>query len=186
MFFGKEELLYLSLLCHLLLLPNASCPRYAVGHSPFFVSPPPIIYKPLEIRRLDTRTATGRRSTEYDHDITPRPLHIKKVKKSHSMPFRKKGRGGQGGNGGDRGKRGFPGINFPPSSWGRSSCAGVLDDRAIDLPPEVFMRQMKIHILGIGPVFWARNEIGSSGWCFPLSTSGPMPNNKTLAARKCL
>jgi len=33
-----------------------------------------------------------------------------------------------------------------------------VDDRVIDLIPGVFMRQMKIHIPGIGPVFWARNE----------------------------
>jgi len=53
-----------------------------------------------------------------------------------------------------------------------------LDDGAIDLLPEVFMGQMQIHILGIGPVFWPRNEMGSSGWCVPLSTSGPRPNSK--------
>lgn len=53
-----------------------------------------------------------------------------------------------------------------------------LDDGAIDLLPEVFMGQIQIHILGIGPVFWPRNEMGSSGWCVPLSTSGPRPNSK--------
>jgi len=37
-----------------------------------------------------------------------------------------------------------------------------LDDGAIDLLLEVFMRQMQIHILGIGPVFWPRNEMGCS------------------------
>jgi len=53
-----------------------------------------------------------------------------------------------------------------------------LDDGAIDLLPEVFMGQMQIHILGIGPLFWPRNEMGSSGWCVPLSTSGPRPNSR--------
>ncbi|CAZ83056.1 unnamed protein product [Tuber melanosporum] len=53
-----------------------------------------------------------------------------------------------------------------------------LDDGAIDLLPEVFMGQVQIHILGIGPVFWPRNEMGSSGWCVPLSTMGPRPGSK--------
>lgn len=41
------------------------------------------------------------------------------------------------------------------------------------------MRQMQIHILGIGPVFWHRNEIGCSVECFrpksSNSSSGQMP-----------
>ena len=40
------------------------------------------------------------------------------------------------------------------------------------------MRKMQIHIVDIRPVFWPRNEMGSSGWCVPSSTSGPQPNTK--------
>jgi len=40
-----------------------------------------------------------------------------------------------------------------------------LGDVAIDLLPEVFVGQMQVHILGIGPVFCPRNEMGHSGWC---------------------
>ena len=40
------------------------------------------------------------------------------------------------------------------------------------------MGQMQIHILGIRPVFWPRNEIGSSEWCAPSSTSSSRPNSK--------
>ena len=36
------------------------------------------------------------------------------------------------------------------------------DGGATDLLPEVLMRQMKIHIFGIGPVFWPKNEMGCS------------------------
>jgi len=34
-----------------------------------------------------------------------------------------------------------------------------LHDRAIDLLPEM----IQVHILGIGPRLWLRNEMGSSG-----------------------
>ena len=37
---------------------------------------------------------------------------------------------------------------------------------------------MQIRIFVIGPVFWPGKEMGSSGRCFPLSTSGPRPNSK--------
>jgi len=53
-----------------------------------------------------------------------------------------------------------------------------LEDGAIDLLPEVFVEQRHVHILGIGPVFCLRNEMGSSGWCVPLSTSGQRHNSK--------
>jgi len=87
----------------------------------------PVIYTPSDIRRSDTITPTGRRPNENDNDITPRPLRIKKVKKSPSMPFRKKGRGGQEGKEKDReSKRGFLRRSFPPSPRARSSSAGVL------------------------------------------------------------
>jgi len=39
------------------------------------------------------------------------------------------------------------------------------------------MGQMQIQILGIGPVFWPRNEMGSSE-CVPLSAPGLRPNSK--------
>jgi len=44
--------------------------------------------------------------------------------------------------------------------------------------------QMQIHILSMGPVFWPRNEIGSSGWCAPLSTSSPRPNHKASGSEQ--
>jgi len=40
------------------------------------------------------------------------------------------------------------------------------------------MGMMQIHLVGIGPVFWPRNEMGSWGWCVPVSTSLPQPNSK--------
>ncbi|RPA90155.1 hypothetical protein L873DRAFT_1795647 [Choiromyces venosus 120613-1] len=87
----------------------------------------PIIYTPLDIRRSDTITPTGRRPMEDDSDITPKPLRIK-VKRSPSMPFRKKPKGGQDGKEKDKeSKKGFLGMNFPPSPRARSSSAGVLD-----------------------------------------------------------
>ena len=87
----------------------------------------PAIYTPLDIRRSDTITPTDRRPAGNDNDITPRPLRIKKVKKSPSMPFYKRGRGGEEGKEKDReSKRGFLGMNFPPSPRARSSSAGVL------------------------------------------------------------
>ena len=60
-----------------------------------------------------------------------------------------------------------------------------LADGAIDLLPEVFIRQIEIHILGIGSVFWPRNEVQSSRVVFPwaLPTWGLVAN--TVAARKC-
>lgn len=60
-------------------LKNTQLQPYALDLSPSS-SPLPIIHEPLDIRRLDTRTATGRRSTQRDHDITPRPLRIERVK----------------------------------------------------------------------------------------------------------
>ncbi|CUS14992.1 unnamed protein product [Tuber aestivum] len=88
----------------------------------------PIICTPLDIRRSDTATPMGRRSIGDDSDITPRPLGIRKIKKSPSMLFRKKCRGGRGGEDKDReSKRGFLGMSFPPSPRARSSSAGVLD-----------------------------------------------------------
>jgi len=87
----------------------------------------PIIYTPLDIRRSDTITPTGRLPIEDDNDITPRPLRIKKVKKSPSMPFRMKSRGRQEGKEKDKeSRRGFLGMGFPPSPRARSSSAGVL------------------------------------------------------------
>lgn len=46
--------------------------------------------------------------------------------------------------------------------------------------------QMRIHILGIGPVFWPRNEMWSSGWCFLLSTSSPSHNIKDSGSEQTL
>ena len=40
------------------------------------------------------------------------------------------------------------------------------------------MEQRHVHILGIGPGFCLRNEMGPSGWCVPLSTSGQRHNSK--------
>jgi len=53
-----------------------------------------------------------------------------------------------------------------------------LDDGVIDSVPEVLMGKMQIHIFGIGPVFWPRNEMEPSGRCVPLSASGLRPNIK--------
>ena len=46
----------------------------------------PIIHTPLGIRCSDTIIPTGRRPTENDNDITPRPLLIKKVKNPPQCP----------------------------------------------------------------------------------------------------
>ena len=52
------------------------------------------------------------------------------------------------------------------ADWDRSVDLYLLtfqpEDGDIDLLLEVFMRQMQIHILGIGPVFWPRNKMGRS------------------------
>ncbi|PUU77741.1 hypothetical protein B9Z19DRAFT_1127912 [Tuber borchii] len=58
--------------------------------------------------------------------------------------------------------------------WPGHKC---LMDLSLDLPPEVFMGQMQIHILGIGPGIWPTNEMGPSRWCLPLSTSDSRPNS---------
>ena len=59
-----------------------------------------------------------------------------------------------------------------------------LGDGAIDTLPEVFAKQMQIHILGIWPVFCPRNEMWPSRWCVPLSTSGQGPNSKDSRIEK--
>ena len=46
--------------------------------------------------------------------------------------------------------------------------------------------RMRIHMLGIGPVFWPRNEMWSSGSGFPLSTSGPKHNRKDSGSEQTL
>ena len=52
--------------------------------SPFGYLPSiPIIYTPLNIRRSATITTKGLLRTENENDITPRPLHIQKVKNHH-------------------------------------------------------------------------------------------------------
>ncbi|PWW77832.1 hypothetical protein C7212DRAFT_362443 [Tuber magnatum] len=87
----------------------------------------PLISTPLDIRRSNTIIPTSRQSIEDGSDITPRPLVIKKIKKSPSMLFRKKDKGGQAGKEKDKElKRGFLGMNFPPSPRARSSSTGVL------------------------------------------------------------
>lgn len=50
-----------------------------------------------------------------------------------------------------------------------------LDVGEIELLPEVFFGEIQIHIIGIGALFWPRNEMGASGWCFPTRTLGPRP-----------
>ena len=82
----------------------------------------PIIYTHLDIHRSDTIAPT-----ENDNNIIPRPLCIRNVKQSPSMPFRKSGRGGQEGKEKDgESKRVFIGTNLSQSSRARSSSAGVL------------------------------------------------------------
>jgi len=61
-----------------------------------------------------------------------------------------------------------------------------LDDGAIYLLPEVFMGQMRIHILGIGLIFWPRNEMGSSRQSVPLRASGPKRNSKVNHSEQIL
>lgn len=56
-----------------------------------------------------------------------------------------------------------------------------LDAGEIELLPEVFFGEIQIHIIGIGALFWPRNEMGASGWCMPTGTLGPRP---TLAKSK--
>ena len=64
----------------------------------------------------------GKRPTESDHDITPRPLNSKIVEESHTLPFRERGGGGQEGNESDReSKRRFPRMNFSRSTRACSS-----------------------------------------------------------------
>ena len=66
-------------------------------------------------------------------------------------------------------------TNYPRADWDRSVDLYLLtfqpEDGDIDLLLEVFMRQMQIHILGIGPVFWPGIR-----WGVPLSTSNPRLN----------
>lgn len=50
-----------------------------------------------------------------------------------------------------------------------------LDAGEIELLPEVFFGEIQIHIVGIGALFWPRNEMGASGWCLPTRTLGPRP-----------
>lgn len=50
-----------------------------------------------------------------------------------------------------------------------------LEPGEIELLPEVFFGEIQIHIIGIGPLFWPRNEMGASGWCVPTGTLGPRP-----------
>lgn len=50
-----------------------------------------------------------------------------------------------------------------------------LDVGEIELLPEVFFGEIQIHIVGIGALFWPRNEMGASGWCLPTRTLGPRP-----------
>ena len=64
------------------------------------------------------------------------------------------------------------------------SLTSRLGDGAIDLLPEVFVEEMQIHILGIGPVFCRRNDIRPSGWRVPLSTCGQRPNTKDSPIQK--
>lgn len=55
-----------------------------------------------------------------------------------------------------------------------------LDNGEIELLPEVFFGEIQLHIIGIGVLFWPRNEMGASGWCIPTGTLGPRP---TLSKR---
>ena len=84
-------------------------------------------FGPLFIIISSTITPTGRSSTADDNYIKPRPLHIKKVENSPSMPFRKRGRGRQEGKEEDReSNRGFLGKNMSPKPRVRGSSAGAL------------------------------------------------------------
>jgi len=67
-----------------------------------------------------------RQPTEKGNDITPRPLHIKRVKKSPSMPFRKRGRAQEEKENDRASSTGFLGMKFRSSPRAHSSCAGVL------------------------------------------------------------
>jgi len=58
----------------------------------------PIIYTPLGAAVRVRYAPTGRRPAKGGRRVTPRRLQIKKVKKLHSMPFGRKGRGRQEGN----------------------------------------------------------------------------------------
>jgi len=48
------------------------------------------------------------------------------------------------------------------------------------------MGQMQIHILGIGPVFWPRIEMGSSGYVFRRALPAQSLIAKTITASKYL
>lgn len=59
-----------------------------------------------------------------------------------------------------------------------------LDVGEIDLLPEVFFGEIQIHIIGIGALFWPRNEMGASGWCFPTRTLGSRPTPTKMKMTK--
>jgi len=80
----------------------------------FIISPLSIIYTLLDIRHSDTIPPTGRWPTKNESDISPRRQHIKKVEKSSSIPFRKRGSGEQEVKeavGSSPRERGWPGYN---------------------------------------------------------------------------
>lgn len=60
-----------------------------------------------------------------------------------------------------------------------------LDDGEIELVPEVFFGEIQIHVIGIGPLFWPRSEMGASGWCVPTAPLGPRPNLEDKGLSTC-
>lgn len=59
-----------------------------------------------------------------------------------------------------------------------------LDVGEIELLPEVFFGEIQIHIIGIGALFWPRNEMGASGWCLPTRVLGTRPTPTKTKMRK--
>lgn len=59
-----------------------------------------------------------------------------------------------------------------------------LDVGEIELLPEVFFGEIQIHIIGIGALFWPRNEMGASGWCLPTRVLGTRPTPTKMKMRK--
>ena len=105
---------------------NVPIPPYALCHLPSSSPLPRNYLHTFDLRRSNTIASMCRQPTEKGNDITPRPLHIKRVKKSPPMPFRKRGRAQKEKEKDRASSTGFLGMKFRSSPRAHSSCAGVL------------------------------------------------------------
>ncbi|KAL7273830.1 hypothetical protein RUND412_003296 [Rhizina undulata] len=44
-----------------------------------------------------------------------------------------------------------------------------LEDGDIHLLPEVLFGDVQVHVIGLGPIFWPKSNMGGSGWCIATS-----------------